>query len=168
MAEVLAMIGAFERKWILDWAAMCVEMFNAEGRIDGVALVLGREGRTLIPMLATSDAEMDQVARVIRDEAMAMAAEIVVTVHESWIAHFPTAAAALPWIGKPVQQMPGAVNAVHFTAETPAASYHGSAPIRRRAGGAKIGEIEWHPATQAAGRFANLIPSTMTTREGVN
>ena len=168
MAEVLAMIGAFERKWILEWAAMCVEMFNAEGRIDGVALVLGREGRTLIPMLATSDAEMDQVARVIRDEAMLMRAEIVVTVHESWIAHFQTAEAARPWIGKPVQQMPGAVNAVHFTAETPAAAYCGEVTIQRCAGTARIGEIKWQEATHMAGRFANLIPRTMTTREGVN
>lgn len=162
------MIEASDRKWILDWAAMCVEMFNAAGRIDGVALVLGREGRTLIPMLANSDAEMDQVARMIRYEAVMMQAEMIVTVHESWIAHFPTVAAAQPWIGKPVQQMPGAVNAVHFTAETRTAAYCGEATIQRYAGSARLGEIKWQQTTHTAGRFANLIPRTMTTREGVN
>jgi hypothetical protein len=168
MAEALAMISASDREWILDWVAMCVEMFNAAGRIDGAALVIGSEGRTLIPMLVNSEAGMDRVAQMIRYEAVRMRAELVVTVHEAWVATFPSAASAQPWIGKPVKDMPGASHAVHFTAETLAAACHGAAPIERHAGSARLGEIKWHPATQAAGRFANLIPRTTTTREGVN
>jgi len=70
--------------------------------------------------------------------------------------------------GRPVKDMPGALEGIHFLVESLRAAYSGRVIIRRRGKVATLDPIEWNAAPEAEGRWANLLPRTRGVREGVN
>jgi hypothetical protein len=165
--ESLALLTAADRKWTLASADSCRRLF-VEGRLKSMALAMSATETMIMALPFRDEWDKDYLAMALRHELARAGATIVMTVFEAWYKPFATHAEAREHFGKPVEKMPGRVEVLHFTVESTEAAYHGTARIERGSGGVTVGAVEWQHAPDAQGRWANLLPRTRGTREGVN